>query len=135
MSTNQIILWLVIGLVGGTCLLYLARKNNKRKEKLILGVGLLIAALIYLGFALVWGNWKWFGIETLGVIGYGVFFYLGKRFHFAWMGVGWFLHPLWDVVLHLNGPGEQIVPAWYALACVSFDVLVGTYIFYRCFKK
>ncbi|TKB43139.1 DUF6010 family protein [Thalassotalea mangrovi] len=48
-----------------------------------------------------------------------------------WLALGWLLHPVWDIGLHLQGPGWHIVPPWYAVACVSFDILVAIYIVWR----
>jgi hypothetical protein len=36
--------------------------------------------------------------------------------------------PSWDIGLHYLGPGTLFVPAWYPIACVSFDLLVAVYV-------
>lgn len=116
----QIVSWLAIGLVlGGITLLV-----GRRAPRLVLGGGLVTAALIYVGFAAAWGTPTWIGIEAAGVVAYGGFAALMNR-SMLWVAAGWALHPVWDVVVHWQGPGHAIVPAWYAVACVSFDLLVA----------
>jgi len=122
------VFWLFIGFVLAGLLILMARKHSSKGEKNFLAQGLLIAALIYIGFAMIWGDLYWLGIEGLGVVAYGTFAYLGYRYSAIWTGIGWLIHPLWDVILHLNGAGHVIAPDWYAIACISFDVAVGGYI-------
>lgn len=45
-----------------------------------------------------------------------------------WLAAGWALHPVWGVMLHYFGPGRPFAPWTYAIACVSFDLLVAAYI-------
>ena len=121
--------WLVAGLLGACPLLYYANKLHPKASAKLLGRSLVIAALIYVGFAVLWGDGYWLQIESTGVALYGVFYWLGLRYHMYWIGLGWLLHPVWDIVLHLLGPGVHVVPEWYAIACVSFDFAVAAFIF------
>jgi hypothetical protein len=122
------IIWLVVGVLLGLMLIFYVQK---RKEKNILAIGLIVAALIYVCFALIWGDIEWLFIELLGVMIYGVFYLLGTRFSYIWIAVGWMAHPLWDVFLHLQGPGYFVAPEWYAVTCISFDFIVAAYILMR----
>ena len=45
-----------------------------------------------------------------------------------WLAAAWALHVLWDYPLHYFGPGHACVPESYAIACISFDLLVAAYI-------
>lgn len=119
--------WLLLGFVLATPLLIYARSRGGKAELNILGIALVIAAIIYPGFAVVWGDSEWIIIELIGVPLYSLFYWLAFR-QPLWLAAGWLLHPLWDVLLHLNGPGNNIAPEWYATACISFDLLVATYI-------
>ena len=112
-----------------------AGRGSERRERYILAQGLVIAAVIYVVFAAIWGDLRWIGIEVLGVVGYGVLAWLGLRHSPYWIALGWAAHPLWDVALHFMGPGQHIVPAWYAIACVSFDILVGAAIVWRTARR
>lgn len=115
--------WLALGLaLGGLTILF-----GRRAPRFVLGGGLVTAALIYVGFAIAWGTPAWIGIELAGVAAYGVFAALMNR-TMLWVAAGWALHPVWDVALHWKGPGHALVPEWYAVACVAFDLLVAGWI-------
>jgi hypothetical protein len=123
--------WLIFGLVLGSVLLVYARSYGVKRERKILAIALVIAAMIYVTFAIIWGDGKWVLIEVLGVAIYGVFVWAAIRYSAYWLAVGWLLHPLWDVVLHLLGSGKLVAPAWYAISCITFDILIAAYIFNR----
>jgi len=124
-------LWFCLGVLLAVPLVILAESVKLNVMTHLMGVSLVIAAIIYIGFALVWGDTPWLFIELSGVVVYGLFYFLAVRFSAIWLSVGWLLHPIWDVVLHLNGPGSHLAPEWYAVACLSFDIVVAAYIFRR----
>nr|WP_318780372.1 DUF6010 family protein [Atlanticothrix silvestris] len=70
----------------------------------------------------------WIVIEVAGVGIYGLLALLGLRYSNWWLMLGWMAHPLWDIGLHLVNQGSVFTPAWYAIACVSFDLLIAMYI-------
>ena len=123
--------WLLIGLISGACYLYWARSLPAALELRVLTAGLLVAALIYVGFATIRGNPDWILIELVGVAIYGVCAFLTYRISPFWLAAGWGFHPAWDVLLHLSGAGQTIAPYWYVIACISFDLLVAVYIVQR----
>ena len=125
------VLWLILGLVLGAALIVYARSYRAAGEKKVLATSLIIAAVIYLLFAIVWGNPKWLLIETVGIPVYGFFAWAAIRYSTYWLFVGWLLHPMWDVGLHLLGPGAFVAPEWYAVGCITFDILVAIYILFR----
>ena len=125
--------WLVAGALSGAWCIRFAGKGHAGRERKAYSNGLLIAAVIYPLFAVFSVDVVWFGVEMLGVIAYGIFVWLGHRVSFYLVAVGWLLHPIRDVGLHLYGPGGHIVPDWYAIACVSFDVLLAVVIAYRVY--
>ena len=125
-------IWLLLGLVLGSILLIYARSYSQRGEIQVLTIALVIAAIIYVGFAIIWGNLIWVAIELAGLPIYGLFAWLAIRYAYYYLlGIGWMLHPIWDVVLHLFGPGRWLAPEWYAMGCITFDLLIAVYIFYR----
>jgi len=124
-------LWLILGLVLGTILLIYARSYRGKGEKRILAIALVIAAIIYVVFAVLWGNALWVSIELIGVPIYGVFAWAAMRYSAYWLAFGWLLHPMWDVALHLLGPGNVFAPEWYVIGCITFDILVAGYVFFR----
>jgi len=120
-------LWLLLGLFLGVAFLAFARTRGGA-ERRVLALGLLVAAVIYVGFALIGAGPAWLLVEMLGVAAYGVLAWLGLRRSPLWLAAGWALHPAWDVGLHLVGAGAAFAPEWYATACISFDLLVAGYI-------
>lgn len=124
------IIWLVLGVVLGGAFLAFARRTP-RAERRILATGLVVASLVYVGFALVQTTILWLLIELLGAAIYGVIAWLGLRHSTWWLAAGWALHPLWDVGLHVWGAGRAFAPMWYAVACISFDILVAGYVVLR----
>ncbi len=116
----------ILGIFAAIFFLVFARQS--KHEKRVLADSLIVAALIYVVFALWQADFNWVGIEVGGVFLYGIFYWLGRTKAFFWIGVGWLLHPFWDVVLHLWGAGAEIAPTWYAIACLTFDFVVGGYI-------
>ena len=89
-------------------------------------IGLGVTALIYFLFALIGGpSGRSLGLETLGVVLYGGAAWLGYRRGTMILALGWALHSVWDLALHLQGMGAGYTPDWYPWGCVSFDLMVG----------
>jgi hypothetical protein len=124
-------LWLLVGLLAAWPLLRYARARSPRANTVILGRGLIVAALVYVVFAALWGDLGWAALELAGAGAYGMFYWLALRGSPAWLAAGWGLHPAWDGLLHLAGPGSAIAPEAYVLACISFDLAVAGYVLYR----
>ncbi len=124
-------LWLLLGLIAGAAFVAFARSGGPGRERAIYANGLLIAAAVYPVFAMIWGDGIWLTVEMAGLVGFGILAWIGRYRSSPFLAVGWLLHPLWDVGLHLWGPGAHIAPTWYAIACVSFDVLLAAVILQR----
>lgn len=89
-------------------------------------IGLGVTALIYLAFAMFGGGGgRSLGLEAGGVLLYGGAAWLGFRKSIALLALGWAMHPVWDVALHLTGAGAAYTPDWYPWGCVSFDLFVA----------
>ena len=129
------VIWILLGLGSGGVLLVYARSKGRQSEKRILAIALVIVAAVYVGFALVWGNTRWILIEIAGVPVFSIFAGLALRHSVNWLTIGWALHPAWDAGLHLLGPGHAIVPVWYAVACIPFDLLVAAYLLASGFRS
>ena len=121
-------IWLILGIVLGVVFLLYARSGSKHREIQVLSAGLVVATVIYVGFAIIWGGYKWILIELAGVSIYGLFAWLALRFNYNWLVFGWATHPAWDLMLHFFGDGRMIAPEWYVIACISFDFLIAAYI-------
>lgn len=124
--------WLLLGLLAVWPLLLFSHRLNRQSQVKLLGRSLVVAATIYVLFALVWGDKVWLWIELMGVLVYLLFYVLAQKYGLIWLALGWLVHPVWDIVLHLYGPGQAVVPPWYAWACVSFDWAVVVYIVKQC---
>ena len=124
MDPMSLVAYLALGVVGALLLIAYAARFRPGQDR-ILAQGLVGAALIYVGFAVWHGHTAWLAVEVAGVLAYGTFAWLGVRRSPAWIAIGWGLHPLWDAGLHLFGPISGVAPTWYAIACISFDVVVA----------
>ena len=87
--------------------------------------GLVVAALVYVGFAL-WSQ-ESIGIDLLGVVLYTAFAWLSIKYGLIWLAIGWALHIGWDVIVHLD---SSHVPEWYPALCFGFDAAIALYIIY-----
>jgi len=123
--------YFALGLIAVLPFLFYAQRLPYHRVMSMLGLALVIAALIYVSFALVWADSAWLMVELLGVVLYGLLFVAAVAITPLLLAVAWLLHPLWDLVLHLYGPGAHLVPDWYAIACMSFDLAVALYIVWR----
>ncbi|MEE2663967.1 MAG: hypothetical protein VX681_07605 [Myxococcota bacterium] len=101
-----------------------------RGEPWWFALGLVVAAAIYLTHGL--------GVEPppeLGVAfaGVGLFVVIGVGGAARWswlLGAGWALHAVWDVAAP-RVADLSYMPAWYAPACLGFDLVVATYLLSR----
>ncbi len=107
-------------------LVLFARSTSPERERHIYGVGLVVAAAIYVGFAVAAGaSTGWLAVEGAGVLIYGAAAYIGVRRWQAALAFGWAAHVAWDLLLHVNGPGSTYTPYWYPWLCVGFDVALA----------
>lgn len=127
--------WLLLGAILAAVYILIGNKIKVPDFKTNMAIGLFVAALIYVGFALAWGNAQWVAIEALGLPIYGGMAWLGLRKSPIWLGVGWLLHMPWDMFVHYIGPGFHLAPVWYMFACFSFDLIVGVYLIIRFFRQ
>lgn len=126
-------LWLIAGIVlAGGFILAARRTLNYEREKFIYGTGLVIAALIYVGFGLFSGSVAWQLIELGGVLLFAALAVLGIRRSGWFLGIGWALHVFWDLVLH--DASTAFVPRWYQFLCLGFDLFLAGYIGVREWK-
>ena len=120
--------WFVLGLVAAAGFIVFARRFGIPGERRLLAIGLVVAALVYVGFAVAWGGGAWIAAEAGGVVIFSGLAVLGLKRSPWSLALGWGLHPLWDAGLHLVGTGATFAPGWYVVACISFDLLVAGYI-------
>ena len=117
-------LWVLVGAALAAPYLWVALRPRLRKR--LVASGLVIAALIYVGFAAVGGApVSWLAIELLGVGAYGLLAWLGWRVAPVWLAIGWGAHVFWDVAIHSHGTGASFTPHWYPPVCLGFDVAMA----------
>ena len=114
------------GAVLGAVFAIFAR-TRKPAELRILALGLVVAALIYVGLALAGKGREWLGIELAGLVLFMCLAWLGLRASRWWLAIGWMAHVGWDVGLHLDR-AQPVVGAWYPLLCVGFDLVVAGFL-------
>lgn len=128
MSTTNLIVHLVIGIISALVLIIIARRSEPGLEKRLYAAGLLIAALIYVGFASLRGaSLEWNAIELAGLAVFTLVAVLGLKVSTIFLAAGWAVHGLWDALLHLK-QHTAFVPDWYPVICLGFDLVVAIYI-------
>ena len=124
-------LYLLLGVALG--LLFCVFAHARTDTNNALSAGLLGASVIYVVFAFFYGAEGWIGVESTGVMISYFFVLMARKFGVVTLGVGWLVHPLWDYFVHLVGPGREFAPLWYVYLCISFDLVVALYAFYRAY--
>jgi hypothetical protein len=115
--------------LGGLFVL-LARRQRGSGEARLLAIGLVVAALIYVGLALAPADGQWLAIEAGGLALFVGLAWLGLRHSTWWLALGWVAHAGWDVGLHLDR-AQPVVGAWYPLLCIGFDLVVAGFVLGR----
>jgi hypothetical protein len=122
---------LLSGAIGGAVVVLVANLIP-RYARHILAIALVLAAMPYVHFAHnADAGALWLTVELAGVCLYGGMAAMGVRRSLWWLVAGWALHPVWDMALHYVGPGRAFAPEPYAVACLSWDLVVAGYIAYR----
>jgi hypothetical protein len=121
-------LTLLAGAVGGALFVGIALALARRTRG-ILVLGLIVTALCYVYFAVkAHAGPMWLAGETVGVALYGALAMRGLRGSAWWLVAGWALHPVWDIALHLVGPGRAFAPVAFPTACLTCDPVVAAVI-------
>lgn len=123
----QIILYMLLGVIAASSLLYYLRKTNTVKKQKILSLGLFVASAIYTIFALTSMNGIWITVEAVGLLLFLMFIWMAFHYSMWFVVFGWALHIVWDVGVHPQETAPY-VPLWYAWLCVGFDALIAIYL-------
>ena len=100
--------------------------TRSQRAREIYTLGLVVTAMIYVVMAfLADASDTAIVLESAGVLFFGVFVLVSVTHHARWLGIGWLLHPLWDLALHAPFGWWSHAPEWYVWACVVFDIVVG----------
>lgn len=117
---------ILFGAVLGSAFVALARRRAPQAELALYAAGLIIAALLYVAFALLLHGIPHLPLEMLGLVLFTVAAGLGLRIWPLLLGLAWIAHGAWDYLLHV--PAPAYVPSWYPVWCLGFDVVVGLYV-------
>lgn len=118
----------VVGALLALALVAYLRRGGRSREWNVYRIALWIAALVYVGFAMVAGGTTWWiGIEIVGVAVFGALAQVGAARMTVLLGAGWVAHIAWDMGLHRQ---VDFVPYWYPLLCVGFDGVIGARILF-----
>ena len=116
---------LLAGAAGGALFAGLAYAFPRRTRG-ILARGLIVTAFLYVYFAArAHAGPAWLAAELAGVAIYGAMALRGLRGSAWWLVAGWALHPVWDVAVHLIGPGRAFAPTAFANFCLTWDPIVA----------
>jgi hypothetical protein len=130
----KMLIEIIIGILLAAISVAIVNKVYPNKDHAFWQMGLLIAAFIYVGFAIIGKSWSHLPVELIGVVLYGTFVWLSKKYTLYWLAVGWALHICWDIFLH-NGTDTAFVPSWYPAVCLGFDIVIALYIVWLFQKR
>ena len=124
--------------IAALVLLFSVRFPDGRAEKFFAG-SLIIAALIYAGFAISGvmnetASTGWILLEMSGVLLFTLIGFLGVKISPLILAFGWAAHVLWDVIFR-HGGEISYVPEFYPPVCIGFDLVFALYIVYRFYIK
>lgn len=114
--------YLMGGLAGGGVFVAVAERLGDPLRIRIYGFGLVVAALVYVGFALAAGG-AMAAQELGGALIFSAIALAGLRGYPSALVLGWAGHIVWDVGIH--APPSPVAPAWYPPLCLAFDALVA----------
>jgi hypothetical protein len=118
------------GILLAMLLVWLAERRPAR-ARFIYGVALVVAALIYVGFAVLGGaDARWLGIEAFGVALFGAAAYVGVTAAPLVLALAWIAHISWDF-FH---SGSAYTPGWYIFLCAGFDAVIAIAVFKTIFR-
>lgn len=123
------LLEIVLGVFFGLVFSISATWRAQSRENLIFAGGLVVAALLYVLFALAGGaSGSWLLLEIAGVFPFALLAWLGVRGSPLWLALGWLLHVVWDTGLHLGAGAPGFVPPFFPTFCIGFDLVVGGWV-------
>jgi hypothetical protein len=134
MTPSQLVLRVLLeGAIGALLLVAIAFLLSRFTREIVgrafLVILLFTAAGAYFGFVIMANMGPiWLLIELVQIVVFGTMALIGLRGSPYWLAIAWALHPVWDIGLHYIGPGNSFAPFTYAIACVSFDLVVAVYI-------
>ncbi len=118
--------WFLVGVLTAAVYVGLLCLLDTRRAQQLYAAGLLLAALIYVGFAGLNHGIAHIGLEGAGLLIFGVVSVLGARRWPLLLGLGWLAHGGWDYWHAVHH--SHYVPVWWPAFCAGIDWAVGIYI-------
>lgn len=122
MLPRGLVLMIVLG--AALALPYVAAARRSRRPSVLFAAGLIVAAAIYVVFALLATNWRDVMVESGGLLLFTAIAVAGLRWSPWFLAIGWLGHVGWDLLLHpvqISG----YAPWWYPALCIGFDLFVA----------
>lgn len=127
MDANTFVLAVFVGVALAVPYLLYARRARRDRRR-VFGIGLVVAAAVYIGFAATRGTVEDVLVESGGVVLFGILAFLGVRHSAYFLALGWAAHVGWDLLLHPVGVSSY-TPWWYPVVCIGFDLVVAGAVF------
>lgn len=118
------------GALAALGVVLLAQAAGRRRELLLLTLGLAGAALIYVLSSASRGGWRALLVDSVGLVAFSALALAGWRGAPALLALGWLLHAGWD----LAAPtliAATTMPFWYRWGCAGFDLVIAGYVIGR----
>ncbi len=125
---------LIIGGVAAIACLGFIHFLFPKKVLSIWRMGIIIAAIIYVGFVIQKGAWEFLYMELIGVGIFSFLAWLSLKYNNYWLSLAWALHIAWDMLLH-DAASTAYVPVWYPVSCIGFDIMIACYVLGRQYFK
>ena len=123
----RVALQLLAGAAAAAAFILLARRLAPRGELRLYALGLVAAALVYVGFVARGASLNWLALELTGLALFAPAAFAGLKISHLILAAGWAAHAAWDVLLHRQFE-TTFVPDWYPPACAAFDLLLAGYV-------
>lgn len=106
---------------------YAIHASRSKGSRRWFGIGLSVAALIYVIMAAVGGASDSLWLELGGLVLFSAAAFVGVLWFPVVLAAGWALHVAWDLLLHpVDAPGYA--PWWYPVLCIGFDFFVAGFL-------
>lgn len=118
--------YVLLGALGAAAFVLAARRLARRRELPIYAAGLVVAALVYVVFAVAGGaSAAWLAAEFAGLAAFSLVALPRLRSRTLPLALAWAAHALWDILLHADA---HFAPDWYRLVCAGFDLALAAYL-------
>ena len=117
---------IIIGIIVSTIVIIFMESVRSLDKKLFGALALVAIAFIYVGFA--WTELRSLIVVTISVVPFVALAYYGQTKRYNLIVLGLLLHGVWDVVFPRF---SSVVPKGYDIFCVTADVILAAYFYFR----